>query len=69
LDDKRYNICSLLQEKVYDFKIIYGDTDSLFVTNVKKDNDVMKFIAVFNQLEDRVLCCEKVTAVDNFIFS
>ena len=45
LDDKRYNICSLLQEKVYDFKIIYGDTDSLFVTNVKKDNDVMKFIA------------------------
>jgi DNA polymerase elongation subunit (family B) len=43
-----------LQKKVYAFKIIYGDTDSLFVTNVKKDNDVMKFIAVFNQLEDRV---------------
>jgi DNA polymerase elongation subunit (family B) len=32
-------------KEVYEFKIIYGDTDSLFVTDVKKENDVMKFIA------------------------
>lgn len=34
-----------IAKEVYDFTIIYGDTDSLFVTDVKKDNDVMKFIA------------------------
>ncbi|HEX9320297.1 MAG TPA: DNA polymerase domain-containing protein [Nitrososphaeraceae archaeon] len=35
-----------IAKEVYDFKIIYGDTDSIFVTDVKKENDIMKFIAV-----------------------
>lgn len=39
-------------KEVYDFKIIYGDTDSLFVTDVKKENDIMKFIAECSILLD-----------------
>ena len=34
-----------IAKEVYGFNIIYGDTDSIFVTNVKKENDIMKFIA------------------------
>jgi DNA polymerase I len=30
---------------VYEFDIIYGDTDSIFVTNVKNENDIKKFIS------------------------
>jgi DNA polymerase I len=32
-------------KEVYDFSVIYGDTDSIFATDVKKENDIMKFIA------------------------
>jgi DNA polymerase elongation subunit (family B) len=41
-----------IAKEVYEFKIIYGDTDSLFVTNVKKANDIMKFIAEFASVFD-----------------
>jgi len=34
-----------IANEVYGFNIIYGDTDSIFVTNVKKENDIIKFIA------------------------
>lgn len=34
-----------IAEKVYGFKVIYGDTDSIFVTDVKKENDINKFLA------------------------
>ena len=34
-----------IAKEVYGFDIIYGDTDSIFVTSVKKQNDIMKFIA------------------------
>jgi DNA polymerase, archaea type len=34
-----------IAEKVYGFKVIYGDTDSIFVTDVKKENDTNKFLA------------------------
>jgi DNA polymerase elongation subunit (family B) len=34
-----------IAKEVYEFDIIYGDTDSIFVTNVKKENDIKKFIA------------------------
>ena len=34
-----------IAEKVYGFKVIYGDTDSIFVTDVKKENDISKFLA------------------------
>jgi DNA polymerase elongation subunit (family B) len=34
-----------IAKEVYDFDIIYGDTDSIFVTNVKKENHIKKFIA------------------------
>lgn len=34
-----------IAKEVYGFDIIYGDTDSIFVTNVKKRNDLLKFIA------------------------
>jgi DNA polymerase elongation subunit (family B) len=34
-----------IAREVYDFSIIYGDTDSIFITNVRNDNDIMKFIA------------------------
>ena len=41
-----------IAKEVYDFKIIYGDTDSIFVTDVKKENDIMKFIAECSILLD-----------------
>ena len=34
-----------IAEKVYGFKVIYGDTDSIFVTDVKKENNIGKFLA------------------------
>jgi len=41
-----------IEKEVYDFKIIYGDTDSIFVTDVQKDNDIKKFIAECSILLD-----------------
>ncbi|HEX9319022.1 MAG TPA: DNA polymerase domain-containing protein [Nitrososphaeraceae archaeon] len=41
-----------IAKEVYDFSIIYGDTDSLFVTDVKRENDIMKFIAECSILLD-----------------
>lgn len=41
-----------IAKEVHDFKIIYGDTDSIFVTDVKKENDIMKFIAECSILLD-----------------
>jgi DNA polymerase, archaea type len=41
-----------IAKEVYDFDIIYGDTDSIFVTSVKKQNDIMKFIAECSILLD-----------------
>ena len=32
-------------KEVYGFKVIYGDTDSIFVTALKKENDINKFLA------------------------
>jgi DNA polymerase elongation subunit (family B) len=34
-----------IAKEVYGFTIIYGDTDSIFVTEVKKQNDINKFLA------------------------
>jgi DNA polymerase, archaea type len=34
-----------IAKEVYGFKIIYGDTDSLFVTGIKRENDINKFLA------------------------
>ena len=33
-----------IAKEVYGFDIIYGDTDSLFVTNVKSKEDIKKFV-------------------------
>jgi len=41
-------------EKVYGFDVIAGDTDSIFVTNVKNDSDIKKFIAECSILIDDV---------------
>ena len=41
-----------IAKEVYDLKIIYGDTDSIFVTEVKKENDILKFIAECSILLD-----------------
>jgi DNA polymerase elongation subunit (family B) len=41
-----------IAKEVYEFRIIYGDTDSLFITDVKKQNDIMKFIAECSILLD-----------------
>ena len=41
-----------IAKEVYGFTIIYGDTDSIFVTDVKKGNDIMKFIAECSILLD-----------------
>lgn len=41
-----------IAKEVYNFTIIYGDTDSLFVTDLKKENDIMKFIAECSILLD-----------------
>jgi DNA polymerase, archaea type len=41
-----------IAKEVYDFDIIYGDTDSIFVTSVRKQNDIMKFIAECSILLD-----------------
>jgi DNA polymerase elongation subunit (family B) len=34
-----------IAEHVYGLTVIYGDTDSIFVTNVRKENDINKFLA------------------------
>ena len=34
-----------IAEEVYGFEVIYGDTDSIFVTNVKSEKDINKFLA------------------------
>jgi DNA polymerase elongation subunit (family B) len=34
-----------IAKEVYVFQIIYGDTDSIFVTGVRKENDINKFLA------------------------
>jgi DNA polymerase I len=34
-----------IAEEVYGFKVIYGDTDSIFITNVKSSKDINKFLA------------------------
>jgi DNA polymerase, archaea type len=34
-----------IAKEVYGFKIIYGDTDSIFVTGIKRENDINKFLA------------------------
>jgi DNA polymerase elongation subunit (family B) len=34
-----------IAEKVYGFDVIYGDTDSIFVTDVKSELDINKFLA------------------------
>ncbi len=34
-----------IAKEVYEFDIIYGDTDSIFVTGAKNENDIKKFIA------------------------
>jgi DNA polymerase elongation subunit (family B) len=34
-----------IAKEVYGFKIIYGDTDSIFVTGIKNENDINKFLA------------------------
>jgi DNA polymerase elongation subunit (family B) len=41
-----------IANEVYDFTIIYGDTDSIFVTDVKKENDIIKFITECSILLD-----------------
>jgi DNA polymerase I len=41
-----------IAKEVYGFTIIYGDTDSIFVTDVKKENEIMKFIAECSILLD-----------------
>jgi len=44
--------------EVYGFTIIYGDTDSIFITNLKNENDINKFLAecsiVLNDVEIEV---------------
>jgi DNA polymerase, archaea type len=34
-----------IAEEVYGFEVIYGDTDSIFVTNAKDEKDINKFLA------------------------
>jgi DNA polymerase, archaea type len=34
-----------IAKEVYGFMVIYGDTDSIFVTGIKKENDINKFLA------------------------
>jgi DNA polymerase I len=41
-----------IAKEVYGLDIIYGDTDSIFVTDVKKENDIIKFIAECSILID-----------------
>lgn len=41
-----------IAKEVYGFTIIYGDTDSIFVTDVKKENDILKFITECSILYD-----------------
>lgn len=41
-----------IAKEVYEFAIIYGDTDSIFVTEVNRENDIMKFIAECSILLD-----------------
>jgi DNA polymerase elongation subunit (family B) len=51
-----------IAREVYGFTIIYGDTDSIFVTDVKKQNDINKFLAECSiVLEDVEIEVSKVT--------
>jgi DNA polymerase, archaea type len=34
-----------IAENVYGLIVIYGDTDSIFVTNIRNENDINKFLA------------------------
>lgn len=34
-----------IAEEVYGFEVVYGDTDSIFVTNVRNENNINKFLA------------------------
>jgi len=34
-----------IANEVYGFTVIYGDTDSIFVTGIKRENDINKFLA------------------------
>jgi len=34
-----------IAEEVYGLKVIYGDTDSIFVTGIRRENDIKKFLA------------------------
>ena len=34
-----------IAEEVYDFQVIYGDTDSIFITNIKTEIDINRFLA------------------------
>jgi DNA polymerase, archaea type len=48
---------------VYGFKVIYGDTDSIFVTSIRKENDINKFLAECSiMLEDVEIELSKVYA-------
>jgi DNA polymerase, archaea type len=46
------NHMQLIAREVYGFDVIYGDTDSIFVTNVLAENDIKKFIAECKILRD-----------------
>ncbi len=47
-----------IAKQVYGFRVIYGDTDSIFVTNVRNENDILKFKAecsiLLNEIEVEV---------------
>ena len=41
-----------IAEEVYGLKVIYGDTDSIFVTNTYKENDIKKFLVECYLVQD-----------------
>jgi DNA polymerase elongation subunit (family B) len=50
-----------IAEKVYGFDVIYGDTDRIFVTNVKSEKYINKFLAECSiLLEDVEIELDKV---------